>query len=84
LFCIFWHVNPLLGNDREISSYTTSLLGNGPLYTGVAREWPQQIHNTQQRSNCETVFSTRSMRYIRDAALEVLLLLRESLEMTED
>jgi hypothetical protein len=25
LLCILWHVNPLLSNDSEISSFTTSL-----------------------------------------------------------
>jgi hypothetical protein len=40
-----WHVDLLLGNNREISSHTTP----------VAR---QQIHNTQQWSNWEAAFST--------------------------
>jgi hypothetical protein len=49
---VLWHVDPLLGNDQEISSYTTA----------VARKWPQQIRNMQRWSNCEAVFSTRSVR----------------------
>jgi hypothetical protein len=25
LFLVLWHVEPLLGNDREISNYTTAV-----------------------------------------------------------
>jgi hypothetical protein len=49
---VLWHVDPLLGNNREISSYTTA----------VASEWPQQISNNQQRSNLYEAFYTRSVR----------------------
>jgi hypothetical protein len=39
------------------------------LQTSVAR---QQIHNTHQRTNWEAVSSTRSMRQLRDATIELL------------
>jgi hypothetical protein len=45
------------------------LLGNGSANTPVSR---QQIRNTQQWSNWE-VFSTRSVRQLRDATLQELL-----------
>jgi hypothetical protein len=44
------HVDPLLGKNREIKSYTTA----------VTRQWPPQIHNTHQWSNWEAVFSAPS------------------------
>jgi hypothetical protein len=31
---MLWHVNPLLGNDREISSYTIAVLSNGSVNNG--------------------------------------------------
>jgi hypothetical protein len=62
-FKILCHVDLLLGNDREISSYTIT----------AARQWPQHIRNNHQWSNWEAVFSTRSVRKLRDARLEDLL-----------
>jgi hypothetical protein len=40
------------------------------LTTSVAR---QQIPETQQKTNWEAAFSTRSMRQLRDATIEELL-----------
>jgi hypothetical protein len=66
---ILWHVDPLLGNDREISNYTTAvaklwpckqrrLLGNGSVAINWSswQTWMQQLH-----CNRRTVFSTRSV-----------------------
>jgi hypothetical protein len=49
---ILWHVDLLLGNYREISSYTTA----------IARKQLQHIPSTQQWNYWETIFSTRSVQ----------------------
>jgi stage V sporulation protein SpoVS len=36
---ILWHVDPLIGNDREISNYTTALKT-----MAVARQWLSSDH----------------------------------------
>jgi hypothetical protein len=46
------------------------LLGNGSANTPIVR---QQIHNMQQWSNWEAVFSMRFMQYLHDATIEELL-----------
>jgi hypothetical protein len=46
------------------------LLVNSSANTPIAR---QQIHNMQQWSNWEAVFSMQSMQYLHDATIEELL-----------
>jgi hypothetical protein len=42
---ILWYVDPLLGNDRETSNYTTPLLSNGSAYKHVSAATREHSNN---------------------------------------
>jgi hypothetical protein len=52
---ILWHVDPLLGNDREMNSYTTA----------VARQWLSSDHvGIQTDANATVATATEERRFL--------------------
>jgi hypothetical protein len=80
---IMWHVDPLLGNDREISNYTWTaakqwlckqrpLLGSGwvPIVWEPQQTWTQQLHS--KRGKVVSVWSV-SKCYKQDNLVELVV-----------
>jgi hypothetical protein len=63
---VMWYVDPLLGNDREISSYTTTMLSNGSANKHVSTA------EREYSNNGKRCFSARSVpRCYKQDKLEV-------------